>query len=360
MICSPKPFVSTKIIVERSKDRTRKSGKNSTKQKNFLTTENFFFFEFRFEFECSVRRRNQKQTSTGVTRWTEQIPRFRLEAKFVEREKRKREKQRRDRLLRIDLRMRRKSRKISQHRSFKLEEFRWARHRFGDSSSFAKRFVQKKRTENRLNFFSLSEFGVRFENERQFNERKTTSVGSRMESRRHGQKPHHEESSRLAGSTDDAKSDFSSRKTFLFQKVNTNKMFLVALKRNQIEFVKLFLDNDLSLTEAFRNDPNLENLYQETQDKVSFDKNRKLIFIFTIFFNFQYADLTRNSIQSSSDMYRQIIYPLLGDQFDLRKVVNSSKKIGSIRSGKRDFIGREIWFLSVHSEWETGSLWHQP
>ena len=45
-------------------------------------------------------------------------------------------------------------------------------------------------------------------------------------------------------------------------------MFELALKRNQTEFVKLFLDHDFSLTGAFRNKELLPSLYFSSISKV--------------------------------------------------------------------------------------------
>jgi hypothetical protein len=42
----------------------------------------------------------------------------------------------------------------------------------------------------------------------------------------------------------------------------------MALQRNQIEFVKLFLDHDLSLSDVFRNAEKLPSLYQQNLDQV--------------------------------------------------------------------------------------------
>jgi predicted DNA-binding protein YlxM (UPF0122 family) len=45
-------------------------------------------------------------------------------------------------------------------------------------------------------------------------------------------------------------------------------MFELALKRNQTEFVKLFLDHDFSLTEVFRNKDILPSLYMNSTREV--------------------------------------------------------------------------------------------
>ena len=45
-------------------------------------------------------------------------------------------------------------------------------------------------------------------------------------------------------------------------------MFEVALQRNQIEFVKLFLDHDLSLSDVFRDAAKLPSLYQINIEEV--------------------------------------------------------------------------------------------
>jgi hypothetical protein len=45
-------------------------------------------------------------------------------------------------------------------------------------------------------------------------------------------------------------------------------MFELALSRNQTEFVKLLLDHDFSLTDAFRNSEKLPLLYMNTMDEV--------------------------------------------------------------------------------------------
>ena len=46
-------------------------------------------------------------------------------------------------------------------------------------------------------------------------------------------------------------------------------MFEEALQRNQIEFVKLFLDHDFSLTDVFRDNDKLPLLYEHTLDEVN-------------------------------------------------------------------------------------------
>lgn len=45
-------------------------------------------------------------------------------------------------------------------------------------------------------------------------------------------------------------------------------MFEEALERNLIDFVKLFLDHDFSLTDVFRNDEKLPLLYANTMKEV--------------------------------------------------------------------------------------------
>lgn len=45
-------------------------------------------------------------------------------------------------------------------------------------------------------------------------------------------------------------------------------MFVLALSRNQTEFVKLFLDNDFSLTDVFRNKDILPSLYMTSTSGV--------------------------------------------------------------------------------------------
>lgn len=45
-------------------------------------------------------------------------------------------------------------------------------------------------------------------------------------------------------------------------------MFELALSRNQTEFVKLFLDNDFSLTDVFRNQHILPSLYMNSTSEV--------------------------------------------------------------------------------------------
>jgi predicted DNA-binding protein YlxM (UPF0122 family) len=45
-------------------------------------------------------------------------------------------------------------------------------------------------------------------------------------------------------------------------------MFELALKRNQTEFVKLFLEHDFSLTEVFRNKDILPSLYMNSTRQV--------------------------------------------------------------------------------------------
>ena len=52
-----------------------------------------------------------------------------------------------------------------------------------------------------------------------------------------------------------------------YQNIELNDLFLLALERNQVEFVKLFLDHDFSLTDLFRNKDKLLALYMNEVNK---------------------------------------------------------------------------------------------
>jgi hypothetical protein len=49
-------------------------------------------------------------------------------------------------------------------------------------------------------------------------------------------------------------------------------LFLAALERNQVAFVKLFLDHDFSLTDLFRHNDKLLLLYLRVLQEVSIDE----------------------------------------------------------------------------------------
>ncbi|CAF1410497.1 unnamed protein product, partial [Rotaria sordida] len=79
-----------------------------------------------------------------------------------------------------------------------------------------------------------------------------------------------------------------------WENIDLRELFLLALERNQIEFIKLFLDHDCSLTNIFRNSYELANLYMVHKKEP---------------YNY-----TRNSLLS---IYTKIIQPLIGDFFDV-------------------------------------------
>jgi len=60
-----------------------------------------------------------------------------------------------------------------------------------------------------------------------------------------------------------------------------NDLFLNALERNQVPFVKLFLDRDFSLTEVFRNNDTLFELYRRSlKDYVNYEMKHFIFYKF--------------------------------------------------------------------------------
>ena len=56
---------------------------------------------------------------------------------------------------------------------------------------------------------------------------------------------------------------------FSYKKIELNDLFTTALLNNQIKFVKLFLDHDFSLTDLFRHEDKLLELYNKGMVTVS-------------------------------------------------------------------------------------------
>ncbi|CAF3718951.1 unnamed protein product [Rotaria sp. Silwood1] len=79
--------------------------------------------------------------------------------------------------------------------------------------------------------------------------------------------------------------------------IGLKNLFVLALERNQIEFIKLFLEHDFSLTNLFGNSYELANLYMFPK-KESHDVRKH----------------ARNSLLS---IYTRIIQPLIGDSFNV-------------------------------------------
>ena len=66
-------------------------------------------------------------------------------------------------------------------------------------------------------------------------------------------------------------------RVFLFhQNIELHDLFTLALDRNQTAFVKLFLDHDFSLTDLFRNNEKLLNLYMNDIKNASADARRRI------------------------------------------------------------------------------------
>ncbi|CAF4619850.1 unnamed protein product [Rotaria sp. Silwood1] len=81
--------------------------------------------------------------------------------------------------------------------------------------------------------------------------------------------------------------------------VDLNDLFEMALVRNQISFVQLFLDHDFSLVDFFENHDKLVTLYKNENFNLTQDLNNPL-----------------------RSIYKQIIQPLTGDFFEVNAVLN--------------------------------------
>ncbi|CAF4614262.1 unnamed protein product [Rotaria sp. Silwood1] len=85
-------------------------------------------------------------------------------------------------------------------------------------------------------------------------------------------------------------------------RIDLNDLFLSALKRDQVAFVKLFLDHDFSLTVLFRNIDRLVDLY----DHVVNHNN----------------DSIKTDLDPLRALYEARIQPLIGDFFDVRAALS--------------------------------------
>ncbi|CAF4817676.1 unnamed protein product [Rotaria sp. Silwood1] len=85
---------------------------------------------------------------------------------------------------------------------------------------------------------------------------------------------------------------------------NLNDLFEIALIRSQIEFVKLFLDHDFSLTDLFRNNDKLSSLYKNSMSKKHYEKIAK----------------SKNPLQA---IYELVFQPLIGDIFKVNVALRS-------------------------------------
>ncbi|CAF2946088.1 unnamed protein product [Rotaria sp. Silwood2] len=97
-----------------------------------------------------------------------------------------------------------------------------------------------------------------------------------------------------------------------WEKIDLKELFLLALKRNQIEFVKLFLDHDFSLTDLFRNKNEFLRLYM--MDKKETD------------------DFTNYSEDPLRMIYARIIQPLIGDFFQIDNAFSPRQRALNLKS----------------------------
>ncbi|CAF0789998.1 unnamed protein product [Adineta ricciae] len=119
-----------------------------------------------------------------------------------------------------------------------------------------------------------------------------------------------------------------------WDKINLNDMFEEALQRNQIEFVKLFLDHDFSLTDVFRNNDKLPLLYEHTLDEP-----------------YDFASISGDRLRA---VYRDIIQPLIGDSFEVEAAIHSRRLSAYTRSDSQ--VDKEPCSCCV-SSW-TGRHYH--